>query len=216
MADRLLYLARHGEAERGPEQSDGSQDGELTPRGIEQCEHLAQRLAAVPLTVIHHSTLARATQTAQIVAKEHPGIPMHPDDLLRECIPAVPEAQYLTPAQAAFFDSWADIPDALRDGPAQAAAALGVYATPTPEPAPTGGDGVVRELVISHGNLINWFVGHAVDAPPWAWLNLVDDCCALSAVLYRRGHVPRLLAYNDTGHLPPQLRGVGRPAAWRV
>lgn len=213
MASRLLYLARHGEADRGPELPDGNDDGPLTARGVEQAQHLADRLAGVAFAAIHHSTLGRAEQTAATVAARHPGAPLHPDDLLRECIPSVPDRYYLTPGQVEFFESWSDLPSALEDGPAQFAAALGVYACPTPD----GDDeDVVRELIVSHGNLINAFVAHAVDGPPWTWLNLVDDYCALSAVLYRTGHPPLLLAYNDTGHLPPDLRGVGRPTAWRV
>ena len=63
-----------------------------------------------------------------------------------------------------------------------------------------------RELLISHGNLINWFVAQALDAPDQAWLRMLDYSCALTVIMYFPDRT-RLVSYNDMGHLPPALRG---------
>jgi hypothetical protein len=67
----------------------------------------------------------------------------------------VPARQRLTSSQAEFFDHLPK--QRLAAGPAQAAAAIQAYAGPVTEDR--------RELIISHGNLINWFVTQALDAP---------------------------------------------------
>jgi histidine phosphatase superfamily protein (branch 1) len=79
-------------------------------------------------------------------------------------------------------------------GPAQAAAAIKAYAGPGAEDR--------CELIISHGNLINWFVAQALDAPDQAWLRMLDYSCALTVIMYFP-HRTMLISYNDMGHLPP-------------
>jgi probable phosphoglycerate mutase len=39
--------------------------------------------------------------------------------------------------------------------------------------------------------------------------------CALSVIAYRAGLPPSLIIFNDAGHLPPELRWNGFPAAVR-
>ena len=102
MADRLLYLARHGEAEAA--QADNPADGELTETGRQRSNLLGKRLQGISFAALHHSPWTRAVQTAELVAKHLPGVPLHPSDLLQECIPAVPDRRRLTPSQAEFFD----------------------------------------------------------------------------------------------------------------
>ena len=65
MARTQLYLVRHGEQD--PTAGHG-QDGGLSPLGREQADKLGYRLRTVPFSTIHYSQLARATQTADIVA----------------------------------------------------------------------------------------------------------------------------------------------------
>jgi serine/threonine-protein phosphatase PGAM5 len=92
-------------------------------------------------------------------------------------------------------------------GPAQAAAAIRAYAGPVAEDR--------RELLISHGNLINWFVVQALDAPDEAWLRMLDYSCALTVIMYFPDRT-RLISYNDMGHLPPALRGTDYPLEARI
>ncbi|MGH8883328.1 MAG: histidine phosphatase family protein, partial [Stackebrandtia sp.] len=126
-------------------------------------------------------------------------------ELLRECIPTIPADEALTESQREFF---AQLPSELRDeGPQQAKAALDRYSEV--------GETDSVELVVSHGNLINFFVASAMDAPEHGWLRPVDYHCGLTVIRYSSDAGPRVITYNDVGHLPAELRGVDYPPALR-
>jgi probable phosphoglycerate mutase len=184
------------------------EDGVLTDIGRQQSTLTGQRLQHVPFSAIHHSTWQRAAQTAEIIADFLPDVPVYPSELLTECIPAVPEAHLLSPSQMDFFDGWADQPDVLVDGPNQAAGAIERFTGPTDENR--------YVLIVSHGNLINWFVSRALEAPASAWMNMMDYHCGLTVILYRSDLPSTLVRYNDVGHLPQPLRGTEYPAELRV
>ena len=199
MTHRVLYLVRHAEAS-GPEP-----DAVLTDVGRRQATLLGQRLADIPFAAIHHSPWDRAAQTADVIAAHHPGVPVRPSDLLRESIPARPPDERLTAQQAAWLADWS--PDTLADSAAQAAEAVRCFA---------GRDGEgERELLVTHGNVVNWFVSRALDAPDWAWLRMLDYNAALTVILYLPDRV-KLVAYNDAAHLPTELRGTGYPPEARI
>lgn len=63
-----LWIARHAEAR--PDESG------LSELGRQQASLLGARLADVPLSRISHSPLARAAETARIVAQHLPGVPV--------------------------------------------------------------------------------------------------------------------------------------------
>ncbi|WKX71645.1 histidine phosphatase family protein [Streptomyces sp. XD-27] len=213
MAHRLLYLVRHGEYVS--DRDDPLDEGTLTENGRRQSRLVAERLRQVPFTAVHHSTERRAAQTAALITAELPGVPVHPSDLLRECIPAIPEPEAVTPAQTAFFDGLP--PESLDEGPRQAAAALRRYAGPVTDDGEGDGDrSAGPELVVSHGNLINWFVCHALGGPASGWLRLLDYHCAVTVILYRSDGPAKLVTYNDASHLPPELRGTDYPVDWRI
>ncbi|MBL7256155.1 phosphoglycerate mutase family protein [Paractinoplanes lichenicola] len=65
---RRLWLARHAEAT--------IDESGLTAAGRRQAELLGQRLINAGLTRISHSPLARAVETAEIVAAALPGVPV--------------------------------------------------------------------------------------------------------------------------------------------
>lgn len=200
---RVLYLVRHGE--HRSERDEGPDGGRLTEVGIRQCELLAERLATVPFTAIYHSDWTRAVQTAEILAAHHPGVPMQRCQALRECIPAVPAPQRLSPEQAGWFRR---LPASLvSEGAGQATRALEMFAGPSRRGA--------RELLVTHGNLVNWFVSQALDAPPWAWTRMLDYNCGLTVILYLSDRT-KVVTYNDVGHLPPELRGTSYPPEARI
>jgi len=74
MARTRLYLIRHGEQDSA---SDHAADGGLSQLGREQADRLGRRLRTVPFSAIHHSPLARAAQTADVVAGYLPRVPRH-------------------------------------------------------------------------------------------------------------------------------------------
>src|SRR5262245_34970710 len=89
MARRILHIVRHGQYAHTTTLPD-EPDGQLTEVGKQQAMLTAGRLSAASVSVIHHSTLQRATETAQIIAAQVPGAQLRPAAVLRECIPSVP------------------------------------------------------------------------------------------------------------------------------
>jgi serine/threonine-protein phosphatase PGAM5 len=60
-----------------------------------------------------------------------------------------------------------------------------------------------------------YLVRHGEAAPHDGPLGLNQMNCALSVIAYRAGLPPSLISFNDAGHLPPELRWNGFPAAVR-
>ena len=72
----VVLLARHGETDWNAERRfQGHADRPLNARGRAQAEALAERLACAPLAAVYASDLARARETAEIVARRH-GLPV--------------------------------------------------------------------------------------------------------------------------------------------
>lgn len=72
----VVLLARHGETDWNAERRfQGHADRPLNARGRAQAEALAERLAPAPLAAVYASDLARARETAEIVARRH-GLPV--------------------------------------------------------------------------------------------------------------------------------------------
>ncbi|PSQ52731.1 MAG: histidine phosphatase family protein [Bacteroidetes bacterium QH_10_64_37] len=72
-APTTLYLVRHGETEHNRRNiiQGGGVDSELNAAGRAQAEALAQRLRSVSFDALYASTLRRARQTADILARPH-------------------------------------------------------------------------------------------------------------------------------------------------
>lgn len=205
MPHLLLYLVRHGAYD--PDPSDPIDGGTLNELGRQQASLLADRLAGIPFDAVHHSSALRAVQTADLLAfGMAPDLPRFSDDMLRECIPALPGDEHLTESQREFFSQ---LPAEARDeGPQRAKSAVERYTAPL--------DNDRRELIVSHGNLINFFVSDAMDAPTHGWLRPLDYHCGLTIIRYNTDSPPRLITYNEVGHLPEELRGVEYPEDFRV
>lgn len=80
-----LIIARHGETEeniRGILQ--GHLPGKLSEKGIEQADKLAERLKEENIDHIYSSDLARASDTADVIAEFHPDTPLEFTEQLRE------------------------------------------------------------------------------------------------------------------------------------
>ncbi|RKN38888.1 histidine phosphatase family protein [Micromonospora endolithica] len=199
MPTRLLLLARHGEQE---------QDGAgLSERGRRQAVLLGERLSRVPLAAVHHGPLPRAAETAALVARSLPGVPVHATDLAGDHLPHRTDPAGLPSAYARFLDG---LTEAERvDGPRVTAAAARHFGRP-----PDAGD--VTELVVTHAFLVGWLVRDALDAPEPRWLGLNPLNCGLTVIRYTDGLPPRLVAFNDAAHLPAELRGTGLPPEYQV
>jgi hypothetical protein len=86
IATRHLILIRHGQYNMNGE-SDATRS--LTQLGRDQANHVGLRLKelSLPYTRIIQSTMTRATQTANIISKHLPQIPVNSCDFIREGSP---------------------------------------------------------------------------------------------------------------------------------
>lgn len=190
MARTRLYLVRHGEQDRD---SHHSAEGGLSALGGQQADRLGRRLQAVPFSVIHHSPLARAAQTADILARHLRPVPRHACEFMADRTP-VP-----SPGQRARYPerylAWIDgVPDAERDDDATALGAAVSHFGVTCDDDRT-------ELLITHNFVIGWFVRHVLDAPVWRWIGLNQANCGITIVEWDSDGPPVLVSFNDTGHL---------------
>ncbi|MFI6317188.1 histidine phosphatase family protein [Nonomuraea sp. NPDC050556] len=196
MTTRHLYLARHGEADAF---------GRLTDTGRAQSDLLGERLAALPVDVVWHSPLPRATACAHHLAKHLQNAPVEEAPELIDHVPYVPSPAEIPRSWAGFFDGYDEREAAEGHKLAQA-----LIARFTQPPETT-----THEVLITHAYPIAWLLRHALDAPPARWLGLNSANTALTVIEYRTGLPPTVVMFNDMSHLPPALRWTGFPPATR-
>ena len=94
-ATRTLVLIRHGQYEHLQDDSDKKI---LTKLGREQAQLTGERLRELgeKYTMMHYSSMPRATETADIISKYLPDVPMRKSDMLREGAPIHPEPPHST------------------------------------------------------------------------------------------------------------------------
>ena len=182
MASTLLYLVRHAEQAHPP--AGDEPDGGISALGEQQAHRLGRRLANVPFDVVRHSPLRRAVQTAQILASYLPGIPVNCSELLRDRTP-IPSASQAGMVPLQYRPFLGNIPAAERDtGAAHLTAA------------------VEQLAIVDAGDRHELLV-----APAWRWMGLNQFNCALTIIEIQPHLPPMLITFNDTGHLPLDLRG---------
>ncbi len=156
-------------------------------------------------------------QTAGIIALHFPEIPVQPARLLWECIPYVPpkfihwyrenatnliEGKDQIPLQ---YHPWLATLSSLTSlekidtGFDQAERAYQRYFKPTRKADR-------HEIIVSHGNLIRYFVTRVMGAPPESWLHNDIANCGISEVIITADGKALLISHNDTGHLPDGKR----------
>ncbi|MFH8437028.1 histidine phosphatase family protein [Streptomyces sp. NPDC018007] len=203
-AARYLYITRHGQA--APDESS------LTDVGRRQAALLGERLSGAPITAIHHGPLPRAEETARLIGEHLAGARLLRSDPAGDYIPYLPRREEL-PAESAdeTLARLAGFPAAEREqGPGLAQEALARFT------GPAEGDEPRHELLVTHNFLVGWLVRAALEAPPHRWLGLNHANAALTVIRYAPGRPPGLLLYNDTGHLPAELRRSGFPPELHV
>ncbi|TXS09803.1 histidine phosphatase family protein [Streptomyces sp. ms191] len=203
-AARYLYLTRHGEAT--PDES------ELTEAGRRQAALLGERLRGVPLTAVHHGPLSRAAQTARLVGEQLDGVPLRLAATAGDYVPHLPSREELpsetADAMLGFLDQFPA--EDREQGPGLAEAALAEFT------GPVVGDEPRHELVVTHNFLVGWLLRAALDAPKWRWMGINHANAALTVIRYAPGRPPAVLLFNDTGHLPAELRWTGFPQELHV
>lgn len=80
-----IFLTRHAQTEENANGIvQGQLPGKLSETGKVQAEKIAQRLKKWHIDLVYSSDLTRASETAKIIAKYHPRIPINYDADLRE------------------------------------------------------------------------------------------------------------------------------------
>jgi broad specificity phosphatase PhoE len=189
---RTLYIARHGEA-----------SGSLTDAGREQALLLGKRLAELPLTAVFHSPVKRAAETAALVSASLKDVPVSVSPLVGDYLPYPPSAAELAPEFAPIaLAHVADYSTQQHEiGPGLADRALAEFTAPVSR----------ADLIITHSQIVCWFVRAALGAPAARWLGINAANAALTIIQYRQGWPPVLVTFNDQAHLPPSLRWTGFP-----
>ncbi len=192
MPNHTLYIVRHGQYSNHAAPG-APPDGPLTALGVTQARRTAERLRELPISLIHHSTLQRAIETAHIIAEQHPNAKLSAAPLLCECIPSVPSAH------TALF---ATIPaHAIAAGAVQAPAAFDAFIGAHINPVHGG-----QEIIVSSGNLIGYFVSRCLGAPLDAWLQTDIQHCGITELRLGPPRGTWLVRHNDIGHLPAKLQ----------
>ncbi len=189
---RYLYLVRHGEQQ---DAQYGVHDGPLSPRGVRQAHAIAERLGGVPFNAAWTSPLQRAQETARIMTERLPALEPQPSTLLMDCVPSGPGID-MPHAFESFFGGVTEAE--IEAGRAQMSDATAEWMTPSREDT--------HELLITHNFVIGWFVREAFGAADWRWLGVNQANCGLTIIRVRSAKPPVLVAHNDLGHLPPELR----------
>ena len=207
----IALVIRHGQAEGNSEHRFiGQTDVPLDVLGRHQAEALAKRLAPLPITRVVSSDLVRARDTIAPGAQALK-LPVETDVRLREI--ANGEWSGLLPAQ--IRDGWPELWQAYVDGE---------------DVARPGGESwrVVRRRAVecvaelqdtedlvaisTHGGpalcLVSWALGFEPDGNIFKGRLGAIENVALN-VIDLEG--PRLLAYNDLGHVPESLPRVSLP-----
>ena len=182
MATRTIYFVRHGEYDW---QAQPPSLKRLTPLGKKQAQLTAKRLRSLPVTAIYSSDLIRAVETAEIIRRNHDGIPYAKRRVLRECALPSPYS----------FKNVSE--ERLRAGQKQAAAAFSSFLRPA-----RGHD--KHEIIVCHGNLIRYLVSRLLVDSGDNWSRMGTSNCGISKVVIKSDGRMRVITYNDIGHLPLQ------------
>jgi serine/threonine-protein phosphatase PGAM5 len=197
MTNRTIYLVRHAQTDVRDEFPDRLGFG-LTALGERQARLTGERLSALPVRIVHHSSLRRAAETARILAERLPGVPLCHSRLLWECIPRLPVW-----GRELFNDI---SPEILRRGQRQAELAFAKFFYPAPGFRQVTRQDPGCEVIVCHGNLLRYFILRALGAPPDLWTNTDTYNCCISEVTVGEDGRLVMLAHNDIGHIPLGMR----------
>ncbi|SOV11294.1 phosphoglucomutase-2 [Plasmodium sp. DRC-Itaito] len=184
-----IILVRHGQYERRYKDDETSK--RLTKEGCKQADITGKKLKDIlnnkKVSVIYHSDMIRAKETANIISKYFPDANLINDPNLNEGTPYLPDPL----PRHSKFDAQKIKEDNKRINKA--------YETYFYKPS---GDEDEYQLVICHGNVIRYFLCRALQIPLFAWLRFSSYNCGITwLVLDDEGSVV-LREFGSVSHLP--------------
>lgn len=198
----IIYIARHGETEWNAQgRIQGHTDINMSDKGRQQAQALAQRLSQISFDVAYSSDMSRTSETAQIVLGES-GVPLHTTPQLREYNKGVFEGLTVHEYARKYPDLYhASLLNDLDFAPIggetirQSTARMAQFVHSLKE---RHLDDTV--LIVGHGGSLRSFIVALLSLPPEANWKFAMDNCALSIIrTYTDNAVLHL--YNETSHL---------------
>ncbi|RKZ00449.1 MAG: hypothetical protein DRQ13_00440 [Ignavibacteriae bacterium] len=188
---RTIYLIRHGDYNHEDER-DPDVGRELISLGIAQARLVASRLRSLPVKInsLISSTMTRARQTAMIINSEFPELELQQYQLIRECTPPTWRKDIME----------REDPEELNNCTDSLEAAFNKFFIPSPD------DENRNDVIVCHGNVIRYFVTKTLYVNTMAWLQMTIGNCSLTIVKIMPNGKMKLIAFNDVGHLPPNLQ----------
>ena len=196
-----IILVRHGEQ---LDAEHGVIDGPLSPRGVRQAIALGDRLSGLQIANAWHSPLERAWETVRVLGERLPSLSAEPSALLMDCVPTG-KTDEVPSVFDPFFGSVTEAE--VEAGAAQLTDAIAEFLAP-------GRQGHT-DLLVTHNNVISWIVREVLGAPDWKWVTLNQANCGITVIQQRPGRPWVLVAHNDLGHLPVELR-TGVPEGYGI
>jgi serine/threonine-protein phosphatase PGAM5 len=204
---RHVVLVRHGQY--------SFDDKKLTDLGREQARVTGQRLREMterPISdhygTIHvkwkhfaHSDVARAKETAELIAKELKEVPAVLDPILAEGWPCLPQSYSKEVRPAKLLEDSARIESAFR----KYVKRVRDHKKDEKHDEGVGADDATEEheytLLVCHQNVIRYFVCRALQLPPEYWLRFKGDNCGITEIIIYDDGRTSLAKFADVGHL---------------
>lgn len=201
-----ILLVRHGETAWNRDgKIQGQLDVVLSAEGRAQARRIAQRLSTQRLAAVYSSDLARASETAALIAKPHGLAPVLCPELREGCFGAW-QGLTLAEVRERFADNYA----AVRQDPVFGRPVDGECIAEVADRASFLVRSVAERhagetaLVVAHGGTIKALVCRLLEIDlAWRWRFTVDNC-SLTVFAWKDGQ-PVLVSLNDTAHLAKDL-----------
>ncbi|XP_029108812.1 serine/threonine-protein phosphatase PGAM5, mitochondrial-like [Scleropages formosus] len=188
-ATRHIILIRHSQYNL---KGESDKERFLTSLGREQAELTGQRLATLGLKYdfIVHSTMTRATETANIISKHFPDVEKVSCDLLREGSPIepVPQVGHSKP-EFVYHEEGARIEAAFRRY---------IHRADVEQKEDS------YDIIVCHANVIRYFVCRALQFPPEGWLRMSLNHGSITWLYVRPSGRVGLRMLGDAGFMPPE------------
>mmetsp|Transcript_115440 Transcript_115440/g.172476 ORF Transcript_115440/g.172476 Transcript_115440/m.172476 type:complete len:318 (-) Transcript_115440:41-994(-) len=202
---RHIILVRHGqydETERDDEKrlltELGRKQADLTGRRLKvMMDGASEEFGPCNIKVVHVSNMARAKETADIIASHLPGVPRsEPNPNLNEGRPShnIPGGRASAGAIEKTDENHPRIEQAFREL---------FYRAPPPDEKQTKDKPKHEfEIVVCHANVIRYFLCRGLQIPPEAWLRLCTFNCSLTYLTIRPTGTVSCRMLGDMGHIP--------------